>query len=522
MNDRSTQSRASQGVALYLVLACGLALRFMHLYLPLGFSSVQNEATYCLIASRYHTYGPFDAMALASNPENITDLFWYLFPSSLVFVSTELLGPDIVAIRLPFLIISLLGVLVFYKLVEKTSGRTRALLSTTIFSILPINIYESTTIDTEFPSLFFLLLSYYFLAGNEDPSDRKIIYAGIIGGLSIFVKWKMIAVLAWYPVLLWLRRKMSLRDLGVYFGLSFLPTVLWGVYIQVRFGVSPLLLVTTNQNRFDPLPLLKLSFYKAITFRVLKGFTPLLALLWIVSLFRHFRGSDKLLVAWNLGFLTILFGLAKGLLIHEYYLVPLIPAFSATVALLLDSVLNSSTVSTIGPLGLRRKRTGEAFVLSVLVASLFLSGLLVTQYYYVEKRAAFGEEIGQLMRRSVSEGGSFYAVSSGYNPKYVYSYYSSRQCIRWDSWDPQNLRDFIRRQPPTYFVVTWTIENASGIIGYYAWVDKNSFAIFEKKISPLIEVLKEEGTIVAEFREEKRNLMVIRTWRALIFRCNGQ
>ena len=88
------------------------------------------------------------------------------------------------------IIISLLSILLFYKILEDLEkNKTLVLIFSTIFSFFPINIYATSQISSISLQVFLVLVFFYTLLKIKDKSNLNfLIYFSIVSGLLILIR----------------------------------------------------------------------------------------------------------------------------------------------------------------------------------------------------------------------------------------------------------------------------------------------------------------------------------------------
>jgi 4-amino-4-deoxy-L-arabinose transferase-like glycosyltransferase len=97
--------------------------------------------------------------------------------------------------RFVVLLFSAGALFILYKLLKKFFSKKIALLSTILFSIMPLILYDSITVMTDIPyTFFFLLAMYFYLKAFDTKQCKYFIFAAVTVALSFLTKWNSILI----------------------------------------------------------------------------------------------------------------------------------------------------------------------------------------------------------------------------------------------------------------------------------------------------------------------------------------
>ncbi|MDD4938343.1 MAG: hypothetical protein PHX34_05010, partial [Candidatus Shapirobacteria bacterium] len=202
---------------LVIVLLFGLFIRLLFLdQIPVG---INDDELHFVLNAKSFFY---------SQPISLNEI------SSVIFA--PIIGPlplNLFTARLPYIIISILSLLLFYLIVKKITKNTNlSLLIILIASINPWNIYTArTSFDAPIAIFFFLLTLYLMIKGKKISVILSIItgflaFNSYIGTKVIY--FPFIAISAFYC---W-------KFINQKFGRYYLLTVLFSLLITINFVIS--------------------------------------------------------------------------------------------------------------------------------------------------------------------------------------------------------------------------------------------------------------------------------------------
>jgi len=250
---RSIQ-RGKYKLALALILLGGLFLRLF--MIGDGFLHTWDERFHALVAKNLMGT-PLKPMLYASpvlpfDPANWTcnHIWLHKQPLSLWSIAASLscFGINEIAVRMPSLILSLLSVLLIYRISYHFFSRKVALLAAFFLSIngflLELASGRTATDHIDIHFLFFILLTLHL--GLKSIRDQKLTYwilAGITLGFAVLTKWlPALLVLPLLFIVLHHRKEHSfLNNIGrllLMFGIAVIVFGPWQFYIHNKFPIE--------------------------------------------------------------------------------------------------------------------------------------------------------------------------------------------------------------------------------------------------------------------------------------------
>ncbi len=144
---------------------------------------------YNVVLSDYHAIPKFAQVGETVLPTVFMPPLYYYF----IFIINYFLGNLfnlINAVVFFQIIISLLSILLFYKILEDLEkNKTLVLIFSTIFAFFPINIYATSQISSISLQVFLVLAFFYTLLKIKDKSNLNfLIYFSIVSGLLILIR----------------------------------------------------------------------------------------------------------------------------------------------------------------------------------------------------------------------------------------------------------------------------------------------------------------------------------------------
>jgi 4-amino-4-deoxy-L-arabinose transferase-like glycosyltransferase len=291
--------------------------------------------------------------------------------------------------RLASVFISLLTILVIYKLVKEISGKKTALLSAFVYAVLPYSVFYSRAILPEPYFLFFSTLSiwqFYLFAKTKKFSSYFLALLGLI--LAALLKPFVVFLAPVYLMILWqFRHNKILLDPRVYLLpiLAFAPLLLWREWIKDFPTGVPVSDWLFNGNGIRLRPAwFRWLFYERLT-KLFLGYFGLAFLAG--NLFKKDKGF-YLYGAWWLSVLLYFVVIASGNVQHDYYQNFILPIVTISVArgmMIIYEKLNKKIALTL---------LSSLFALTWIFAAKQISGYFnVNHWEYVEA----GKAVDQLV-----------------------------------------------------------------------------------------------------------------------------
>ena len=180
----------------------------------------------------------------------------------LVSVSIKILGTNMIAYRLPVLLVYLISVIVSYLLISKAKDRKTALLFTFLIITCPWNIFNSRmALDCNLYAGLFML-DLYFL--NKAEKNYQYVIAGIFIGLTLYtysLSWitMPIFLLVWCIYMLYIK-KIKIKQIiimGIPIAILAMPLIYFllvncGIVNNTKLGIFTLPVLTEfRQNEIN-------------------------------------------------------------------------------------------------------------------------------------------------------------------------------------------------------------------------------------------------------------------------------
>lgn len=180
----------------------------------------------------------------------------------LVSVSIKILGTNMIAYRLPVLLVYLISVIVSYLLISKAKDRKTALLFTFLIITCPWNIFNSRmALDCNLYAGLFML-DLYFL--NKAEKSYQYVIAGIFIGLTLYtysLSWitMPIFLLVWCIYMLYIK-KIKIKQIiimGIPIAIFAMPLIYfllvnYGIVNNTKLGIFTLPVLTEfRQNEIN-------------------------------------------------------------------------------------------------------------------------------------------------------------------------------------------------------------------------------------------------------------------------------
>lgn len=192
---------------LSLILILGFLLRFFYIYVFIDFPASPESHGYWLEKVGYNLS---QGGGFGSQPNIPTAKKPPMYPAFLAFIYF-IFGHNFVIARLGHIFLALLTCLITFKTAEKISGNISGFslfpfFSSLILAVIPTYIYISGLFLTEnLCILFSLLMIYFLIRAEKDPSLKNQIFSGVFLGLTNLTRPNFISFLLIIPVWAFLR-----------------------------------------------------------------------------------------------------------------------------------------------------------------------------------------------------------------------------------------------------------------------------------------------------------------------------
>lgn len=239
------------------------------------------------------------------------------------------LGASFFVGRLVVLLFSVATLVVMYRLLKNFFSSKIALLATVLFSIMPMIYYNSITMMTDIPYMFFFMLAIYlYLKAFDSKQKRHFILAAIAASLAFLTKWNSILIVPIIFVYTFFEKKDQTKNVIMSAVLIFLiispyMLIIWKTgLISIPFLSSLQVSATSKQDpQFTTIQ--GWTYYANVLAK--HYFTiPLLITSALTLIFYTLRKENhwKLLVIWSLTYYIFFTILSNK---EPRYMIPLIP-----------------------------------------------------------------------------------------------------------------------------------------------------------------------------------------------------
>jgi len=267
--------------------------------------------------------------------------------------------PQIIGARILELILSLAVIYLSYKIAEKVFDQKTAIIASILVAFSPLFYFFGFRIYAGIPSLFLILLGYYFII-----TKRSSLLAGIILGLSFLIRYPngiFIAIIALYFIFKKKNKSLLLFIIG-----ALIPILLYLVSNKVLYGgfLTPIIMARWNINNVLGCNVLWHSpWYSYFIFIIRDNFLNIFAILGLIFALKNIKKNFLLIIFSTL--LPLLYYLQLNCRDPRYILVYL--------PFLL--ILTSFGISHI-----TKKLNNKNFHIIILII-LIISGFLSISYY---------------------------------------------------------------------------------------------------------------------------------------------
>jgi 4-amino-4-deoxy-L-arabinose transferase-like glycosyltransferase len=308
------------GIAILLLMLSGLLLR---IYIAADFFlHFWDERYHALVAKNlmHHFFTPtlYNNPILPNSDNNWTTEHIWLhkqpLPLWIMAISMKLFGINEIALRIPSIVLSTLGIGITYQIGKHFFNRKVAFVAAFLFSIngliLELTGGRIATDHVDIFYLFFIILSIYLITIYAE--NNRIVYnilAGMSLGAAILTKWlPALIILPLWILILFDSKSLTLKQMLLQFFFFLFVAVLiflpWQIYIfhtfplqasaEAKATFSHLLLVVEKQTgsyfyfiekiriNYGELIYLPLLWFLWITFKDIKNLKHLAITLWVL------------------------------------------------------------------------------------------------------------------------------------------------------------------------------------------------------------------------------------------------
>jgi len=138
------------------------------------------------------------------------------------------------------------------KYLSKDSEKLACMVSIIVAFCSPIFFYSVTFWEHTLSVAFLMLATFLLLTSNNMPSNRKLIFAGIFGSISVFFRTEAILLLAGYWIILFFIERRKILPTSIGFGIT---TIIWALinYSLMGYILSPNVQAVQNLTNFNGL-----------------------------------------------------------------------------------------------------------------------------------------------------------------------------------------------------------------------------------------------------------------------------
>src|SRR3989442_408651 len=334
--------RPTAGHILLAILLLALGLRLYHVTYPYLDHNSWRQTDTAAIARNFSRSG-FNILRPELDmfgPDRVVELELQITPFLTAFLYAIFGIQDWVGRVVPILF-SLGSIVYFYHLVSLHFGERRAMLSTFVFAILPLNVYFTRVLMPESAAMFFAVAAVYHFSVYLQK-ETNLQYALAAGFVSLAFLAKLtnlyllmpLAALAmtrygrrcWSNARLWLFVLITLATTAAYYGYMHVTADIKLIPYQIGTDKSANVTILTNPILYQALAL---RLYTII-------YTDLGLVLLVIGML--LSAHNQLFRVWILSALAYTFAVATGSFVHTYYQMPLIPAGAFFIGSALDRI----------------------------------------------------------------------------------------------------------------------------------------------------------------------------------------
>ena len=350
------QTKGATGASyLYLVLALGLALRFVHLQAPLTDKQAWRQTDTAAIARNFHEEGYslfYPRVDWRGTTPGYVEANFPLYPFIVALLyaaaggSYEWLG------RLVAVLCSTAAAAVLYGLGRRLGmGQLGALLAAVLYLIFPMSIYYGRTFMPEALMILLSVGSLWAFARWIDSGRRwDFALATLLAALCFLVKIPTLylgfplVALAWVR---WGRRFVVKPVLWLYLVLALVPAVLWYWHASLLFEETGLTFGIWNRygyDKWDHSLLFTADFYWTLLTRFWDSvYTPVGAVLVLAGLaLVPAQRREWTLWVWMGGLVLYVFAVPEGNRGLHYYQLPFAPVGALLAGRVLEAIVGAA------------------------------------------------------------------------------------------------------------------------------------------------------------------------------------
>ena len=350
----------SKWAALLLLAALLTATRSSDLSGPIDEPHSWRQCDTAFYAYSFHIdQADFLRPAVCWMGNHRTTIFEFPLVEWLMACTYDLFGYHLALARCVTLLFFSGAAFYLYLIVRRFGGERLALLTMTVYSLLPLSWFYSRAIHVDFAAVFFAHMMTYHLIRCSDRWSLGHLTAATIGGVLGFlikVPYLFYFVIPLFLMILWRRSWRGLFALGVSLGIASISFLLWRHHVDVINGAVPdwsfipgyrkmvdmgswyfgalemrtdwgvwhTLLTRIGRDILTPPGVVLLSF-GAITS--------------VICLIKHRTYHVVLLWGWGVGVVSYVLIFLNLNVIHDYYQIPILAVTSIFIAMGLNAPL---------------------------------------------------------------------------------------------------------------------------------------------------------------------------------------
>lgn len=346
---------------------------------------------------------------------------------------------------------------------KKMMREEAALVATAFYLLTPYGIEASRSFQANPAMVVATIMSWYaILHYFEQPSRRRLVFAGVMAGAAILIL--IYAIFMIFPLSIWvaarkngLRQALTRWDSWIFTILALLPS---GIYYFIGFFVAGFLRNQTGAL-FNANLWWSLDYWVDWLGRsgVVVGFIPLILSVQALITTRKSLLADTLRGLW-LGYFLYGFIINWPITSHTYYSLPIIPIVALSLASIVDFVITHIR----SPRGRAWVPVGVLLLIGLIGIdglARYIPGTVVMPHQIQEVKTA--EKIGDLLNHSpnviylTGDYGSllkYYGEIAGYNWPNKWDFYAVTVAGRPQLETEQRFESIFTEHAYHYFVIT--------------------------------------------------------------------
>ncbi len=407
--------------AIFLILALAFALRVKHVDAPVIGVHAWRQADTAAIARNYHENGYRFLYPQIDWGEGGPGYVESEFPivSYAIALTYKAFGVSESYGRMMSIFFSLMAIFFLYLFVKKHIDESTALWSAFFFSVLPLNIFFSRTIQPESALIMSLVAgTYFFSRWMTSDKTADFLVSAVFISLACLLKIPSLYIGLPLLYLAWLKHGNNVlkkKALWFYLTLVLLPVGLWYYHAHQLFLTygNTFGIWEYGSDKWGNWGLaFSAGFIEKVFLNNLAGwyFTWGGALVFLIGLFVKRRAKEeRVFDFWLLSVLIYMVIVAKGNYVHEYYQLP----FMIPAVVYMGKVYARWFT--------RRTKIAAAALLLCLLSILVFSQL--RYYSYIQREDTASSEVyklAEIVRENTEEGALIISIFNSSDPTLMY------------------------------------------------------------------------------------------------------